>query len=222
MPPTHDPQEHPEDPAPVDWAYVDLLLKGALLFLGLLYYLLNRRCAKLFAEEVLDHREERELHREHLLPRWSPYYSADREILRLLSNISDALDIPPDRGLPPGLKEPASPLPLPPPDTAPGSSKPSSSNTRSPTPPSLDCSLLRGLSTPPPGSDPIRRPAPQFYIPDYPSRRGPRFDFGMLSGVADVLFTPSAPSPPPPPRPRTPPRDPFPNATEVRPCEAFL
>ncbi len=219
MPPTHDPQEHPDDPAPIYWALVDFLLKGALLFLGILYYFLNRRCAKLFAEEVLDHREERELHQEHLLPRWSPYYSADREILRLLSNISDALDIPPDHGLPPGLKEPSSPLPLPPPP--PARSKPGPGRTRSPTPPSLDCSLLQGLSTPPPGTDPIRR-VPQFSIPDYDGGRGPHFDFGMLRGVADVLFTPSAPSPPHPPRPRTPPRDLFPNATEVRPCEAFL
>ncbi len=91
MPPTHDPQEHPDDPAPVDWALVDFLLKGALLILGILYYFLNRRCTKFFAEEVLDHREKRELHQEHLLPRWSPYYSDDREILRLLSNISDTL-----------------------------------------------------------------------------------------------------------------------------------
>ncbi len=212
MPPSHNPQEHPDDPAPIDWALVDFVLKGVLLILGILYYCLNRRCAKLFAEEVLDHREEHELHREHLLPHWSPYYSAD-----LLSNISDAFDIPPDRGLPPGLKEPSSPLPLPSPQ--PVCSKPSPSRTCSPTPPSLDCSLLRELSTPPPGSDPIH-PVPQICIPDYDGRRGPCFDIGLLRGVADILFTPSAPSPPPP-RPR-PPRDPFPNATEVCPCEAFL
>ncbi len=83
---------------------------------------------------------------EHLLPRWSPWYCAYREILRLLSKISDALDISPDFGLPPGLKKPSSPLPLPPPDPK---------HTRHPTPPSLDCSLLS-----PTPSAPLRESTP--------------------------------------------------------------
>ena len=154
MPPAHDPKEHTEGSPPINWALVDFTLKGALLILGILYYLIKGRCARLFAEEVHNHREEGEMHREYLLPRWSPYYCADREILRLLSNISDALDIPPDCGLPPVLKEPPPQLPLPSPK--PVCSSPGPSCTRPPTPPSLDCSLLRRLSTPPPDTDPIR------------------------------------------------------------------
>ena len=68
MPPTHGSEEHPKDPTPVNWALVDFILNGALIILGFFYYFLNRRCAKLFVEEVLDHREEREMHWEHLLP----------------------------------------------------------------------------------------------------------------------------------------------------------